>query len=112
MVLAVTDQSFERDVLESPIPVLVHFWAPWCGVCKLIAPQLQQFQIDSQQQVKVVSINADENFRLANTYKLQTLPTLLWIRQGKIVARFEGLKSRDDLKRELENLLTQERPAA
>ena len=84
MVLSVTERTFTQEVLESPIPVLVNFWAPWCGLCKLINPQLQKFQSQWGPNVKLVGINADSNFKLANTYRLTSLPTLILFEGGQI----------------------------
>ena len=97
MVLSVTEQTFTPEVLESPIPVLVHFWAPWCGLCKLINPQLQKFQSQWGPNVKLVGINADSNFKLANAYHLTSLPTLILFEGGQILYRQENFRGRDDV---------------
>lgn len=102
MVLSVTERTFTQEVLQSPMPVLVHFWAPWCGLCKLIDPQLKQFQALSGGDVKLVSINADSNFKLATTYRLTSLPTLILFEDGQIRHRLENFRSRDDVSKALE----------
>ncbi|MGD1855237.1 MAG: thioredoxin family protein [Leptolyngbyaceae cyanobacterium] len=94
--MTITEDNFERIVLTSPVPVLVHFWAPWCGLCRRVTPLLERFQQEWSSQVRVLDINADENLRLANLYRLQTLPTLLFLEQGKVVQRFDVLRSRDE----------------
>lgn len=104
MVLSVNEQTFNQEVLESPIPVLVHFWAPWCGLCRNIQPLLLQFQSQYSHQVKVVNINADENFKLANSFRLKTLPTLILIENGSPKQRWESLRGREELRRELEKI--------
>ncbi|WP_448571910.1 thioredoxin family protein [Trichothermofontia sp.] len=103
--LSVNDKKFKHEVLESPIPVLVNFWAPWCGLCRLVEPSLQDLQAQWIGQVKLVSVNADENFRLATTYRLRNLPTLLLIDRGQVIHRFDSFNGRDDLRLTLNYLL-------
>ncbi len=103
-VLSVNERTFKQEVLESPTPVLVDFWAPWCGLCRLIHPLLQEFQSDWREPIKLVRINADENLKLANTYRLKSLPTLLLIEDGQVILRLENFKGREDLRMALKNL--------
>jgi thioredoxin 1 len=105
MVLSVNERTFTPEVLESPTPALVHFWAPWCGLCRLINPQLTRFQAKSAGKFKLVDINADQNFKLANTYRLKTLPTLMLFNAGQVIYRFEHFRGRDDLDAALDMLL-------
>ncbi len=102
--MTLSEDNFENVVLASPVPVLVHFWAPWCGLCRRVTPLLNRFQHDWSGQVNVFNINADENLKLANLYRLQTLPTLLFLDQGQVVQRFDVLRNRDECMRAL-NLL-------
>jgi thioredoxin 1 len=104
MVLSVNERTFSQEVLESPTPVLVHFWAPWCGLCRLINPLLMGFRNEWGEQVKLVGINADENLKLANTYRLTTLPTLILFDEGKVVQRLDSFHGRDDLRKALEKM--------
>ncbi|MEM8808210.1 MAG: thioredoxin family protein [Cyanobacteria bacterium P01_G01_bin.38] len=107
MSITIREEHFEQAVLAASSPVLVHFWAPWCGLCRLMTPILNRFQKDCGSYLQIVDINADENLKLANFYKLSTLPTLLFIENGQVLQRFEGLRSRDDFQRALEGLLYQ-----
>ncbi len=105
MVLSVSERTFTQEVLESSTPVLVHFWAPWCGLCRLINPLLTRVQSEWGEQVKLVGINADQNLKLANTYRLQTLPTIILVENGKVVHRIDTFQGRDDLRMALEKIM-------
>ncbi|MFN6517901.1 MAG: thioredoxin family protein [Nostoc sp. CreGUA01] len=104
MVLSVSERTFTQEVLESPIPVLVNFEAPWCGLCRIIHPLLLQFQAQCGDEIKLVVVNADQNFKLSNTYRLKSLPTLLLIENGSIRQRLEGFRGREDLRLALEDI--------
>lgn len=107
MSITIREEHFEQAVLASSLPVLVHFWAPWCGLCRRMTPILNRLQSDCSNYLQIVDINADDNLKLANFYRLTTLPTLLFIENGQVLKRFEGLRSRDDFQRALEPLLYQ-----
>jgi thioredoxin 1 len=104
MVLSVSERTFTQEVLESPIPVLVNFEAPWCGLCRIIHPLLLHFKVQCGEQIKLVDVNADDNFKLSNTYRLKSLPTLLLIENGVVRRRLEGFRSREDLLQALEEI--------
>ncbi|OLP18856.1 thiol reductase thioredoxin [Leptolyngbya sp. 'hensonii'] len=107
MFLSVSEQNFAEEVLESSVPVLVNFWAPWCGLCRAINPLLTRFQAEwGEQNIKMVSINADESLRLASMYRLTTLPTILVFGGGKVMHRIDSFHGRDDFRRALENIMT------
>ncbi|MEO0770613.1 MAG: thioredoxin domain-containing protein [Cyanobacteria bacterium J06649_4] len=101
MMTTVTDENFHREVLASSVPVFVHFQAPWCGICRVIAPVLSSFQAEFDSQLRFVEVNADENLKLANYYQLKTLPTLLYIQNGQVIERLEGFRSRESLRARL-----------
>ena len=104
MVLLVNETTFTKEVLESSVPVLVNFKAPWCGLCRIIHPLLSQFQTQCGNELKLVGVNADQNFKLSNTYRLKSLPTLLLIEKGIVKQKLEGFRSRDDLRSALEEI--------
>lgn len=110
MVLSVNGRTFSQEVLESPMPVLVDFWAPWCGLCRIIHPLVGDFQCQWSEPIKLVRVNADENLKLANTYRIQSLPTLLLFEQGEVIVRLENFQGRDDLRKALEKVLVHSLP--
>ena len=86
----VTDAAFEKSVLESSLPVIVDFWAPWCGPCKMVAPTLEKIAKDYAGELLVAKVNTDENPEWAMKYGVQGIPTMLFIFDGKIVNRQVG----------------------
>ena len=104
MVLSVTERTFNQEVLQSPIPVLINFEAPWCGLCRIVHPLLLQFQVECGEEIKIVGINADENFKLSTTYRLKSLPTLILIDNGNVKQRLEGFRGREDLRLALKQI--------
>jgi len=88
--LEITDSSFETEVLQADKPVLVDFWAPWCGPCKLVSPVLDEIAGEKQDAVKIVKINTDENIQFAGKYGVMSLPTLLIFKGGQPVDKLIG----------------------
>lgn len=93
----VSEKDFDQEVLQATVPVLVDFYAPWCGPCKMLAPVLEQFAGEHGASVKVVKVNVDECGNLAYKYSVMAVPTLVVIKGGKEVARRTGLQSKDAL---------------
>lgn len=104
MVLSISERTFTQEVLESPIPVMVNFWAPWCGLCRIVEPVLLQFQASCGEPIKLVRVNADQNFKLSNAYRLTTLPTLILFEDGKVIRRLDSFCSSSELRRTLEEI--------
>jgi thioredoxin 1 len=89
-VLAVTDDTFEREVLQSATPVLVDFWAPWCGPCRAIAPVVDELAREFAGKLKVVKMNVDDNPTTPNKYGVRGIPTLLVIEAGQVKEQLVG----------------------
>lgn len=85
-----SDQGFSTDVLESTTPVLVDFWAPWCGPCRTLAPHLDDLADDLDGKLKIVKINIDENPQVPAQYQIQSIPTLLLFKNGSLVDKMIG----------------------
>src|SRR5262245_29667817 len=85
--VAVTDQSFEQEVLQSPVPVLVDFWAAWCGPCKAIAPTVDQMAVEDAGKLKVVKVDVDSNMEVSNRYGILSMPALVLFKNGQVVEK-------------------------
>jgi thioredoxin 1 len=109
-VLSVNERTFRQEVLESSTPVLVDFSAPWCGLCRIIQPLLWEFQSDWSGQVKLVRVNADDNLKLATTYRIKSLPTLLFFEDGQVVQRLDNFQGRDEVRMALKKLMVNSLP--
>lgn len=86
----VTDSAFENAVLKNPLPVIVDFWAPWCGPCKMVAPMLEKISKEQGEKLVVAKVNTDENPQWATQYGVQGIPTMLFFFNGKIIHRQVG----------------------
>jgi len=97
MISSVNERDFRKLLVSSTRPILVNFWAPWCGVCRQIHPLLQRFESQVGGRIRLVDMNADESLQLASEYRLSALPTLLLIDNGQVVRRWEGFQGREPL---------------
>jgi thioredoxin 1 len=95
--LVLTDANFETEVLASDKPVLVDFWAPWCGPCKMIAPTIDAVATDYSGKVRVGKVNTDDNPKTASSYSISAIPTVLVFKGGQVVDRFVGVVNKDKL---------------
>ena len=92
-----TDKTFEDDVLNSEIPVLVDFWAEWCGPCKMIAPILEELNLETSDRIKIVKLDVDSNNQTAVNYAIRSIPTLLIIKDRAVIAQHIGAASKAQL---------------
>ncbi len=105
LVNEVSDSSFETDVLGSDVPVLVDFWAPWCGPCRMVAPVVDEVATKFEGQVKVLKLNVDDNPKSASDYGVRSIPTLLVFKDGKVADTVVGAVPVSTLSSTLEKYL-------
>lgn len=103
--IEVTDATFQSVVLESNVPVIVDFWAQWCPPCKMIAPFLEQMSVEFDGKAKICKVDVDANQKLASTYGIRSIPTLLFIKNGEIKEQVVGALPKEQLVKRLNNLL-------
>jgi thioredoxin 1 len=101
-VAEVTDSSFQAEVIESEVPVLVDFWAPWCGPCRMVAPVVEELAEERGEQLKVVKLNIDENQNTAMQFNVLSIPTLMLFRNGEVAKTVVGAMPKRKLEAELE----------
>jgi len=101
----VTDNNFQAEVLESETPVLVDFWAPWCGPCRMVAPVVEEIAKERAGELKVVKLNIDENQNTAIAYDVMSIPTLILFNHGQVAKRVIGAYPKRKLEAELEPAL-------
>jgi thioredoxin 1 len=97
-----SDRDFETEVLQSTSPVLVDFWAPWCGPCRLIAPVIEELATENQGTIRVAKINIDDSPNTAATYGVSSIPTLMIFKNGEVVDRFVGVQPKKRLQDAIE----------
>jgi thioredoxin 1 len=103
-IITLTQDNFASEVLQSPTPVLVDFWAEWCGPCKAVAPILDELADEYEGKVKIGKINIDEQQGVAAEYGIRAIPTLLLFNKGQVADQIVGLRSKRDLKSSFERV--------
>ncbi len=99
--LAITDSTFEHEVLRSELPVVVDFWAPWCGPCRMIAPVMEKLSVELDGKVRFVKLNVDENPIKAGAFGVMSIPTLIFFRDGQVVNRVVGALPEDAMRSQI-----------
>ena len=99
MEVILTKANFEQEVLKSEIPVVVDFWATWCGPCKMIAPILEQIATEYAGKIKVAKANVDEEMQLAIEHKVEVIPTLFYFKDGKVIKKTVGVLEKNEIVR-------------
>jgi thioredoxin 1 len=105
LIVTLTQENFPQQVLQSQTPVLVDFWAEWCGPCKMIAPLLNELADEYEGKVKIGKVNIDEQQTIATEYGIRAIPTLLLFSNGQVADQIVGARSKRDLKNSLDRVV-------
>ncbi len=105
MAMEFNKDNFQSEVIDSDVPVLVDFWAPWCGPCKMIGPIIEELAGEYEGKAKVGKVNVDDNQDLAGSFGIRGIPTVMLFKGGEVVGQFVGLKPKEDLASALNDAL-------
>ena len=101
----VTEQNFDEIIQKSKVPVLIDFWAEWCGPCKMLTPVIEELAAEYGETVKIAKVNVDQQPNLAARYGIRSIPTIIIFRAGEIVEQMVGMQAKEALKAKLDSLL-------
>ncbi len=105
MVIEISDKDFEQQVLKSNLPVVVDFWAPWCGPCRMIGPIVEKLSEEFKGKLKFCKVNVDENQQLASKYKVMSIPVLIFFKNGQLIDQSMGAVPEKTLRSKVQGLL-------
>ncbi len=97
----INDDDFQEEVLNSEVPVLVDFWAPWCGPCKILSPTLEEISTENREKIKIVKINIDENQLIAGRYGIKSIPTMMIFEKGELKNQLVGSMPKQEIEKVL-----------
>ena len=103
--LEIDDSSFDADVLNSDMPVIVDFWAPWCGPCRAIAPLLEELAVSFKDKIKIVKCNVDDNPLTPGKFEIRSIPTLIFFKDGKVFEQIVGMVAKAKLEETIQKML-------
>ncbi len=103
--LDITDRTFDKEVLQSKMPVLVDFWAPWCAPCRVVSPIIEELGAEYQGKLKVGKINVDDNSETASKYSVMSIPSIFIFKNGKPIKTMVGAQGKESFKKEIEEVL-------
>lgn len=104
-VMEINEAQFEQEVMQATLPVLVDFWAPWCGPCKMLGPVLEEMAASNDSRLKVVKVNVDENPELAQKYEVMGIPSVFLFKNGQVLDSFTGAMSKQALTEKIEKYI-------
>ncbi|MBN2781162.1 MAG: thioredoxin [Candidatus Marinimicrobia bacterium] len=105
LTVEVTDQTFQEKVLSNPLPVIVDFWAPWCGPCRMIAPKLEELAQEYEGKIIVAKVNVDDSPMVPGQLGVRSIPTLLFVKGGKIIDQVIGNVPKSDLESRIKTMI-------
>ncbi len=105
LTIEVTDQNFQEKVLANPLPVLVDFWAPWCAPCKMIAPKLEELAKEYEGKINIAKVNVDHFPMVAGQFGIRSIPTLLFVKDGKVADQVIGNVPKSDIESRVKTLI-------
>jgi thioredoxin 1 len=105
MIVEINENNFQQEIFFSSKPVLVDFWAPWCGPCKMLSRVVEELSVEYREKMKIGKINTDENLSLSSKFQISSIPCLILFRGGKTIQKVFGFRSKDEIKKMIDNVV-------